>query len=126
LERIRLSMIVEILKQQHRDALRIAQRIEDTFVSGTIDNPYALRSLLSLFIGKLTVHLDMRRTLQNNKHHQEMNAFSEEIKTYKKRWSAASSISEEQQNFIEDTRRIFSNLKRITESQERNMCAYAN
>lgn len=110
--------------------MRLAGKIEDQISTGKIVNPYTLRSLLSIFLGKLKVHLDMEQTCfaQHLKstdkntpevnHKKEMENFNAEVKHYSKKWSAPSTIGEEQQNFIEDTRDIIVKLNRIVKSKD--------
>lgn len=134
-----MGLAVEIFKDQHLSILRIGDRIEAYVNEGTINDPDALRSLLSRFLGKLNVHLDMEQYCFGKcishrdesfftTYSQSLKDFREKLNSYIHKWASPTAIREEEQPFIEDTLSLlseFKNLVRIEEMQFKAITAKA-
>ncbi len=117
-------------RQQHEDLLKIAAEISAHLnVTEISNNAKVVRSLLSKLLGTLKIHLSMEdkslypRLLENKDEKvkaaakefiDEMGHIGEAVKAYDTNWPTASSIQNDANGFIKQTKGIFDALaKRI-------------
>lgn len=117
---------IDNLKRQHVDLLDLQKRINNQLSIDTIKvDLNEIIVLISSFVGKLKIHLisedknlypNLLKSKDNNiltlakEFIAEMGELSHEVELYQMKWHKISDVNEKPLLFIEDTRRVISNV----------------